>query len=98
MSYHKMHSRHSSFDSEGGFSSAKKNNIDNSKPILSNWKNIDDLVLVNLEYDLTPIDFVQVIITEMGMVPPTSVPVIIREQRRVDDALFENLQNSTSGG
>eukprot|EP00210_Caulerpa_lentillifera_P003164 g3023.t1 len=38
------------------------------------------LSLLNLKYDLTPSSFVSVIITELGFVPASSVPVILREQ------------------
>eukprot|EP00258_Populus_trichocarpa_P038834 XP_024454853.1 translation initiation factor eIF-2B subunit delta isoform X2 [Populus trichocarpa] len=40
------------------------------------------LQLLNLIYDATPSDYVSMIITDYGMVPPTSVPVIVREYRR----------------
>ena len=43
---------------------------------------------MNLVYDLTPAQFVTVLVTEVGLMPPTSVPVIIREaqerQHRAD--------------
>ena len=38
--------------------------------------------LLNLAYDLTPADVVNVVISEMGAVPPTSVAVILRESVR----------------
>ncbi|KAK3829229.1 MAG: eukaryotic translation initiation factor 2B delta subunit [Benniella sp.] len=38
-----------------------------------------DLKLLNLLYDLTPSEFVTVVITEVGLIPCTSVPVILRE-------------------
>ena len=34
---------------------------------------------LNLCYDITPIKYIAVVVTEVGMIPPTSVPVIIRE-------------------
>ena len=34
-----------------------------------------------LVYDLMPIDFITLIVTEFGLIPPTSVPVILREKR-----------------
>jgi translation initiation factor eIF-2B subunit delta len=37
------------------------------------------LGLLNLKYDLTPADLVTVVTTEFGHLPPTSVPVILRE-------------------
>ena len=46
---------------------------------LKQWESIDSLKLLNLRYDLMPIEFVTLVITEVGHVPPTSVPVIIRE-------------------
>lgn len=49
---------------------------------LDNWADIQNLQLLNLVYDATPSDYVSMIITDYGMVPPTSVPVIVREYRR----------------
>ncbi|KAL9391937.1 hypothetical protein Peur_015857 [Populus x canadensis] len=40
------------------------------------------LQLLNLIYDATPSDYISMIITDYGMVPPTSVSVIVREYRR----------------
>ena len=37
--------------------------------------------VINLRYDITPIEAVSVVATEAGMIPPTSVPVLIRELR-----------------
>ncbi|KAK7266745.1 hypothetical protein RIF29_19398 [Crotalaria pallida] len=54
---------------------------------LDGWANVENLQLLNLMYDATPSDYVSMIVTDYGMVPPTSVPVIVREygreQRRV---------------
>ncbi|KAI3452124.1 hypothetical protein Pfo_008789 [Paulownia fortunei] len=49
---------------------------------LDGWANSENLQLLNLTYDATPSDFVSMIITDYGMIPPTSVPVIVREYRR----------------
>ncbi|KAK1325776.1 hypothetical protein QJS10_CPA01g01365 [Acorus calamus] len=49
---------------------------------LDNWSDDENLQLLNLTYDATPSDYVSMIITDYGMVPPTSVPVIVREYRR----------------
>jgi translation initiation factor eIF-2B subunit delta len=35
--------------------------------------------VVNLRYDLTPINLISAIVTETGVIPPTSIPVLIRE-------------------
>jgi len=49
---------------------------------LEGWANNKHLQLLNLTYDATPADYVSMIVTDYGMVPPTSVPVIVREYRR----------------
>lgn len=46
---------------------------------LKDWKNLPKLKLLNLVYDVTPAEFIDMIITEHGPVPPTSVPALIRE-------------------
>lgn len=38
-----------------------------------------NMKLLNLVFDLTPVELVTMVITEVGMIPPTSVPVILRE-------------------
>jgi len=48
---------------------------------LKGWKEVPNLKLLNLAYDVTPIDYVQMVITEVGMIPPTSVPAVLREYR-----------------
>ena len=37
--------------------------------------------VVNLRYDLTPISNISLVATETGLIPPTSVPVLLRELR-----------------
>lgn len=46
--------------------------------ILDDWRSIDSLRILNLLYDVTPPDYVTMVITEVGMVPCTSVPVLLR--------------------
>eukprot|EP00668_Euglena_longa_P012046 GGOE01014471.1.p1 GENE.GGOE01014471.1~~GGOE01014471.1.p1 ORF type:complete len:482 (-),score=117.84 GGOE01014471.1:184-1539(-) len=46
---------------------------------LGDWRKQENLSLVNMQYDLTPPEYITMLITEVGMIPPTSVPVIIRE-------------------
>jgi translation initiation factor eIF-2B subunit delta len=41
---------------------------------------------LNIRYDLTPIKYVSLVITEVGMIPPTSVPVLLREREREREA------------
>ena len=45
---------------------------------LSGWKDISSLGLLNLSYDVTSPDLVAMVITEVGNIPCTSVPVILR--------------------
>ncbi|KAM4131634.1 hypothetical protein ACJW30_01G190000 [Castanea mollissima] len=49
---------------------------------LDGCTNSENLQLLNLIYDATPSDYVSMIVTDYGMVPPTSVPVIVREYCR----------------
>lgn len=37
-----------------------------------------NLNILNLYYDVTPRDFISLVITEMGFLPSTAVPAIIR--------------------
>lgn len=49
---------------------------------LKDWADVENLQVLNLKYDITPSDYVSMLITEYGMLPPTSVPVILRQYRR----------------
>lgn len=53
-----------------------------SSHVLSDWRDIPDLRLLNLVYDVTPIDYVSMVVTELGMIPPTSIPAVLREYSR----------------
>jgi len=46
--------------------------------ILSEWRDKKHLYLLNLVYDVTPSSLVDMAITEIGMIPCTSVPVVLR--------------------
>ena len=50
-----------------------------AKGALSDWKDVKTLSLLSILYDITPIEYITMVITEFGMIPPTSVPVILRE-------------------
>jgi translation initiation factor eIF-2B subunit delta len=45
---------------------------------LEKWKDVKKLQLCNPMYDVTPAEFIHMIVTESGSVPPTSVPVLHR--------------------
>jgi translation initiation factor eIF-2B subunit delta len=52
--------------------------------LLRHWRTTPNLKLLNIMYDLTPSEFVSGIVTEMGILPPTSVAVILREMNPQD--------------
>lgn len=43
-----------------------------------NWREISYLTPLNLTYDVTPPDLVTAVVTELAILPCTSVPVILR--------------------
>lgn len=45
---------------------------------LAAWKTIPHLTPLNLKYDVTPPELVTAVVTEIGILPCTSVPVILR--------------------
>ncbi|XP_025903020.1 translation initiation factor eIF-2B subunit delta [Nothoprocta perdicaria] len=45
---------------------------------LSGWAENKSLRLLNLVYDVTPPELVDMVITDLGMIPCTSVPVVLR--------------------
>jgi translation initiation factor eIF-2B subunit delta len=53
---------------------------------LDDWKETPNLKLLNLLYDVTPSEFVSGIVTEVGIIPPSSVAVLLREMNPQDSA------------
>ncbi|CCK68566.1 translation initiation factor eIF2B subunit delta KNAG_0B01190 [Huiozyma naganishii CBS 8797] len=51
------------------------------KNILDSWHGLKSLNIVNILYDLTPPEYIKKVITEFGALPPSSVPVILREYK-----------------
>nr|XP_056708599.1 translation initiation factor eIF-2B subunit delta [Euleptes europaea] len=45
---------------------------------LAGWQESKSLRLLNLVYDVTPMELVDLVITDLGMIPCTSVPVVLR--------------------
>lgn len=45
---------------------------------LRDWKEIPNLQILNLMYDITPAEYIRMVICEYGSVPPSSVPVVHR--------------------
>ncbi|KAK3589225.1 hypothetical protein CHS0354_020086 [Potamilus streckersoni] len=56
--------------------------IGNRQPILADWRDHNFLTLLNLVYDFTPPEFISMVITELGMIPCTSVPVVLRMKQQ----------------
>lgn len=50
---------------------------------LENWRDLSKLSLLNLTYDVTPGDLVTAVITELAVLPCTSVPVVLRVKHAV---------------
>ncbi|KAM9910092.1 hypothetical protein OXX69_004815 [Metschnikowia pulcherrima] len=59
----------------------KKEPEDLKAPPLKNWKSIPQLNILNIMYDLTPPHYINKVVTELGALPPSSVPVILREYK-----------------
>ena len=62
--------------------SRPSNRLNESKSevdMLLGWNDQPNLKLLNLRYDLTPSNFVTGIVTEVGILPPSSVAVLLRE-------------------
>jgi len=50
---------------------------------LDGWEEHDSLKILNLVYDVTPPEFVDMVVTDIGMVPCTSVPVVLRVKGQI---------------
>ncbi|CAG8918141.1 unnamed protein product [Penicillium salamii] len=49
-----------------------------TKSPLTDWKTTPNLQLLNIMYDVTPAEYVDMVITEMGSLPPSAVPIVHR--------------------
>ncbi|KAJ5160149.1 translation initiation factor eIF-2B subunit delta [Penicillium canariense] len=45
---------------------------------LTNWKDTPNLQLLNIMYDVTPAEYVDMVVTEMGSLPPSAVSIVHR--------------------
>lgn len=45
---------------------------------LANWREVPNLHLLNLLYDVSPAEYISMVITEYGSLPPSSVPIVHR--------------------
>lgn len=67
-------------EEQSGAKGSKKTEED-SEPnakTLHDWKDIPNLQILNLMYDVTPAEYIRMVICEYGSVPPSSVPVVHR--------------------
>jgi translation initiation factor eIF-2B subunit delta len=47
--------------------------------VLENWRSQTNLKVLNVLYDVTPPEFISLVISEVGLIPVTSIPVVLRE-------------------
>jgi len=87
-SQQQSHQSHQSHHNQQQQQGKKKNEKEKDQNIsieqllpLQNWKKNPSLNILNIMYDLTPPEYIQKIITEVGALPPSSVPVILREYK-----------------
>lgn len=59
----------------------KKADKDQNVEPLRDWKKVPQLSILNIMYDLTPPTYINKVVTELGSLPPSSVPVILREYK-----------------
>ncbi|TKA62074.1 hypothetical protein B0A49_10944 [Cryomyces minteri] len=45
---------------------------------IARWKDVPNLQLLNVLYDVTPAEYIKMVVTEYGSLPPSSVPVVHR--------------------
>lgn len=50
-------------------------------PALQNWRDEPKLNILQVLYDVSPPTFIKKVITEVGSLPPSSVPVVLREYK-----------------
>lgn len=61
--------------------SSSTESIPTPSPTLKNWKEMPQVNVMQVLYDVTPPDFIKKVITEVGSLPPSSVPVVLREYK-----------------
>lgn len=69
---------------KGGGGGKKKGNEDDKEQdndgaetsLLSSWRDQPNLYLLNLMYDVTPKEYLDMVICELGTLPPSAVPVV----------------------
>lgn len=59
----------------------KEVKVEDPNSPLRDWKQIPSVTVLNIMYDLTPPLYINKVVTELGSLPPSSVPVILREYK-----------------
>lgn len=62
--------------------------------LINSWRTMEHLRVLNLEYDVTPSTLIDMIVTESGIMPPTSVPAVTREIYSSIGELADNTENT----
>jgi translation initiation factor eIF-2B subunit delta len=74
--------------------------LENEKTALSDWssdnREYENLSILNLTYDVTPPDLISCVVTDMGMLPCTSVPVVLRVKNRDNYRKANNSEESNT--
>lgn len=52
--------------------------------VLSNWAAKPSLYLLNPNYDVTPVELISMVICDVGNIPATSVPAVLREREQLE--------------
>lgn len=60
-------------------SSSLRHSTNPNGRVLENWRMQSNLKLLNVLYDVTPPEFISLVISEVGLIPVTSIPVVLRE-------------------
>ncbi|KAF2809201.1 IF-2B-domain-containing protein [Mytilinidion resinicola] len=56
----------------------KSSSADKNEEVMKWWRDEPNLQILNILYDVTPAEYISIVITEHGSLPPSSVPVVHR--------------------
>jgi translation initiation factor 2B subunit (eIF-2B alpha/beta/delta family) len=63
-------------NTKSSFNSNHQSHPNPTTSALENWREQPNLRLLNLLYDVTPSKYITLVITEVGLIPCTSAPVV----------------------
>ncbi|KAF1989922.1 nagb/rpia/CoA transferase-like protein [Aulographum hederae CBS 113979] len=61
---------------EGG--AADEDQLETREARITKWKDTPNLQMLNIMHDLTPAEYITMVVTEFGCLPPSSVPAVLR--------------------